>query len=305
MNEPTVPLADARPLDLRGTEPPPAGSSGAAALRTLARVLLWTLIALGAVRGLAPPLPGAGRAATATATVASDGRAAAVAAAFLREYLTVAGDPAARGVRLGRFTAAGVDLEGSVSLPAGSSQYVDQVVAAGSRPVDGGVEVTVLAHLLQLRAGAYRDAGTLAFVVPLAAGRRGSAVSGAPRPAALPVAAGLRVGRPPVPAPELARAARRAARAAVAALLDGDVAALTRLAGGAPPGMRSLPLGWRGVRIGSAEVGGPPAALTARVTVRARPPAGDASYLVPVRVRLEAGPGGRVLVRNVDAGGAT
>jgi Conjugative transposon protein TcpC len=304
VNEPTVPLADARPLDLGGTEPPPpAGSLGAAALRTLARVLLWSLIALGALRGLAPPLPGAGPAPS--ATVESDGRAAAVAAAFLREYLTVDGDPAARAGRLGRFTAAGVDLERSVSMPAGSSQYVDQVVAAGARPVDGGVEVTVLAHLLQLRSGAYRDAGTVAFVVPLAAGRGGSAVSGVPRPTALPVAAGLRVGQPPVPAPELALAARRTARAAVAALLDGDVAALARLGGGAPPGMRSLPPGWRGVRIGSAEVGGPPAALTARVSVRVRPPAGDASYLVPVRVRLQAGPGGRVLVRNVDAGGAT
>jgi hypothetical protein len=41
--------------------------------------------------------------------------------------------------------------------------------------------------------------------------------------------------------------------------------------------------------------------MTARVVLRARAPAG-ATYLVPVQVRLEAGPRG-VVVRQVDAGG--
>jgi hypothetical protein len=60
-----------------------------------------------------------------------------VAAAFLREYLTVGDDRAGRAERLGRFAVAGVDLGESVSVPAGVAQYADQVVPTGSTPVPG------------------------------------------------------------------------------------------------------------------------------------------------------------------------
>jgi hypothetical protein len=108
------------------------------------------------------------------------------------------------------------------------AQYADQLVVAGSSPVAGGIEVTVLAHVLQVRSGAYRDGGTLAFVVPLAARREGVAISGRPRPTALPIASGPSPPRPrPAPA-SLSRLAGGVARQAVAALIAADVTTLTR-----------------------------------------------------------------------------
>jgi hypothetical protein len=291
---------DTLPGELLATPaaPPPGGGVASAALRVLARVVLWLLVGVGALRGLLPLEPEDGRPAAVTATA---GQASAVAAAFLREYLTVGGEVAGRAERLGRFTAAGLELDGAVSLPPGVAQYADQVVASEVRPVDGGIEVTVVAHVLLLRSGGYRDAGTLAFVVPLAGGADGLAVRGPPRPTGLPVAAGRPVGRPQAVPASLAAAAARAARQAVVAVVGRDAAALARLGGGSPPEVRPLPVGWRAVGVDAAEVAGPVAALTARVVLRARAPAG-ATYLVPVQVRLEAGPHG-VLVRRVDAGG--
>jgi hypothetical protein len=295
--------ADALPQDLLAppAPPPPSASWSSRLLRVLARVVLWTLVAVGALRGLLPPVhdpahPGAAPAA------AADRQAAAVATAFLREYLTVDGDAAARAERLGRFTVAGLELDGSVSPGAGLAQYADQLVASDVRPVDGGVEVTVLAHVLQVGADGYRDGGTLGFVVPLAGGAGGLAVRDAPRPASLPLAGGRRLGRSqPVPA-AVAQAAARAARQAVVAVVRGDAAALARLGGGVPPAVRPLPRGWRAVGVGTADVTGPMSSLTARVVLRARAPAG-ASYLVPVLLRLQARPPGVVVVQ-VDAGGA-
>jgi hypothetical protein len=281
--------------------PPPPASRSSRLLRALARVVLWTLVAVGALRGLLPPVhdpahPGAGPA-------AADRQAAAVATAFLREYLTVDGDAAGRAERLGRFTVAGLELDGSVSPRAGTTQYADQLVASDVRPVDGGVEVTVLAHVLQVGADGYRDGGTLGFVVPLAGGSGGLAVRDAPRPASLPLAGGLRVGRSqPVPAP-VAQAAARTARQAVVAVVRADAVALTRLGGGTPPAVRPLPRGWRATGVGTAEVTGPVSSLTARVVLRARAPAGT-RYLVPVLVRLEARPPG-VVVLQVDVGGTS
>jgi hypothetical protein len=287
---------------LAAPAPPPAPGSGVvdAVLRVLARVLLWALVAAGALRGLLPVGP-EDRPPAATVTAATAGQASAVACGFLREYLTVGGAAAGRAERLGRFTAAGVDLDGSVSLPAGVAQYADQVVASEVHPVDGGVEVTVVAHVLLLRSGGYRDAGTLAFVVPLAGGADGLAVREAPRPTGLPVATGRPVGRPRAVPAGVAPAAARAARQAVVAVVGRDAVALARLGDGVPPEVRPLPAGWRAARVGAVEVAGPAAAMTARVVLRARAPAG-ATYLVPVQVRLEAGPRG-VVVRQVDAGG--
>jgi hypothetical protein len=300
--------------ELLGTsEPaPPVRPRGSRLLRTVARVALWSLIAVGAVRGVmpAPQRPAAAPAATAAGTSAStsgdsprERQAAAVAAAFLREYLTVGDDQTARAQRLDQFTAAGVDLRRSVALPAGVAQYADLVVAAGSRPVADGIEVTVVAHVLQVRSGAYRDGGTLAFVVPLAAGRQGIAVGGRPRPVPVPVAAGMPLPRPEAAPAELSRAAERVARQGVTALVAGDTATLTRLGGGRQPSTRPIPPGWRVVSIGTAEVTGPPEALSAQVTVRVRPPAGTGTYLVPVHARLEAGPQG-LTIRQIHAGGS-
>jgi hypothetical protein len=157
--------------------------------------------------------------------------------AFLREFLTIADDPAARAERLSQFAVAGADLGRSVSVPEDAAQYADLVVAAGSRSFAGGIEVTVLAHVLQLRSGAYRDGGTLAFVVPLVAGREGIAVAGRPRPTSLPVASGVALPRPRTPPADLPPKAARVARQAVVA---GDTATLARLGGGRAPSTRPL-----------------------------------------------------------------
>ena len=346
--------------ELRGAAAPapPAHSRGSRLLRTVARVVLWSLIAVGALRGLLPAsvdlIPWAavahegGRAATpggsqderragasgspeverrtaasgdprdgnpgaASGDPGDDPRAVAV--AFLREYLTVGDDKAARADRLRQYSLAGADLRGSVAIPAGVSQYADLVVAAGSRSVADGVEITVLAHVLQLRSGVYRDGGTLAFVVPVVVRREGIAVTGRPRPTSLPIGSGLSLSRPGAAPANLSPTAGRLARQAVVAVVNGDRATLTRLGGGRAPATRSLPSGWRTLSIGTAEVAGPsaalaatsgagsPGAVAAMVTVRIRPPTGPVSYLIPVVVRLDTSPRG-LTVRQVDAGGS-
>jgi hypothetical protein len=176
------------------------------------------------------------------------------------------------------------------------------VVAAGSSPVVGGIEVTVLAHVLQVRSGAYRDGGTLAFVVPLAVVPRGVAVSGRPRPTVPPIASGVSGSRPQAAPTALSRPAGRVARRAVAAFLAADRATLARLGGGRPPPARPLAAGWHAIGVGGAEVTGTRGALAALVAVRMRPPTGQASYVVPVRVDLVAGPSG-LTVRRINWGG--
>ena len=297
---PPLPSA-ALPELLGAAEPAPrARPRGLRLVRTLARVALWSLIGVGALRGL---LPAPDAPAPAAARPRDDRRAVAVAVAFLREYLTVGDDRRTRAERLARFAAAGVDLGRSVSLPAGDAQYADLVVASGSRSVDGGVEVTVVAHLLQSRSGVYRDGGTLAFTVPLTIRREGIAVAGGPRPTSLPVASRLPLPRRPSVPTEVSRVAARMARQAVVAAMAADTATLARLGGGRSPATRPLPSGWRAASVGSPEMTGPPGAPVALVPVRARPPAGRASYLVPVHVRLAIGPRG-LTVRRVDLGGS-
>jgi hypothetical protein len=328
-----VPAGVLFPELLADSEPaPPAQPRGAKLVKVLARVLLWSLITVGAIRGLLPvstgpaPSPSA-PAGTAPATSAGPPghrQAEAVAAAFLREYLTVGEDRAARAKRLSQLTARGVDLRWSLSLPADVAQYADLVVAAGSRSVAGGVEVAVVAHVLQVRDDVYADGGTLAFVVPMAVSRKGVAVSGRPRPTTVPVSTQLSLPRPPAVPPSMSRLAERAAHQAVVALVTSDKAALTRLGGGQAPSTRPLPSGWHVVSVSPAKLTGPvgeqPAQvapggaiggqvngtgtkLTAEVTVRARPPAGPASYSLPVRVQLETGSQGSI-VRQIDGGGS-
>jgi hypothetical protein len=311
MRDPSgAPAADLLFPELVGpSEPaPPARSRASRLLRTLARVALWSLIAAGVVRGLLPSPSSSSQARipvpAVAAEAADDRHAEAVAAAFLREYLTVGDDRAGRTERLGQFAGAGVDLGGSVSLPEGMAQYVDQVVPAGRRPVAGGIEVTVLAHVLQVRSGAYQDGGTLAFVVPLAARGGRVAVAGRPRPTAPPIASGLALSRPRAAPAGVSRLAGRMARQAVVALVTADETTLARLGGGRPPAIRDLPSGWRATRVGAAEVTATAGAPVARVPIRARPPAGSTSYVVPVRVELAAGPNG-LAIRQIDAGGST
>ena len=278
---------------------PPARSRGSRVLRMAARVMLWGLIAVGALRGL---LPTAGPREPLPAGHPEDRRGEAVAAAFLREYLTVGDDRAARARRLSQFTVAGTELQGSVSVPDGVGQYVDHVIAAGSSPVAGGIEVTVLAHVLQVGSGAYRDGGTLAFVVPLAVLPRGVAVSGRPRPTVPPIASGMSRASPQAVPAALSRPAGRLARQAVAAFAATDGTALARLGGGRPPSAHPLPAGWRAIAVGGADVTGTRGALAAQVAVRMRPPTGQASYVVPVRVDLATGPSG-LTVRRINGAG--
>jgi hypothetical protein len=197
----------------------------------------------------------------------------------------------------------GVDLRRSVDVPASVTQYADLVVPAGSRLVAGGIEVTVIAHVLQAGSKGYRDGGTVAFVVPLAVRREGIGVTGRPRPTAVPVGSRLSLPRPPVAPPSMSHLAGRVARKAVVALVTGDQAALARLGGGQPPLARQLPPGWRAVSVGPAEVTGPAGALAAEVPVRARPPTGPVSYSVPVQVQLRVGARG-ITVRRIDGGGS-
>jgi hypothetical protein len=309
--------ADHRALDRFQPSDLPPPPRRARALRLIARLGLWTLIALGALRGFGPmpSRPGDGRAVTTTGPTSLDARdagpidlrratdqaATATASAFLRDYLTIDGDRGAWAERLKPYLARGLDLGASVSVPAGTSQYVDYAQPVGTHSLRGGLEVTVLAHLLESRAGAYREGGLLAFVVPLARASRGLAVSGLPRPAPLPIAPGLTVRRA-VLSPEAARDVAVVARHAVAALLNQDHADLATLGGGTPPETRPLPEGWRAGAITTIQAAGPPEKPTAQVLVRARPPSTEAVYLIPVLVSLRSGSGG-FFVRRVDAGG--
>ncbi len=203
---------------LASSEPaPPARPRGARLLKGLARVLLWSLITVGAFRGLMPDRAGptqtgpatSGSASALSAEAPAQHQAEAVAAAFLREYLTVGEDRAARAQRLGQLTVRGVDLRRSVSVPTGAAQYTDLVVPAGSRSVVGGVEVTVVAHVLQVRSDGYRDGGTLAFVVPLAVRREGIGIAGRPRPTTVPFGSRLSLPRPRAVPPSMSQLARR------------------------------------------------------------------------------------------------
>src|SRR5919198_1934048 len=253
--------ADRRALDrFQPSDPPPSPQRGRR-LRLVARLALWALIALGALRGFGPlpDVPDRGGVTATTAgsrEVGHDGpgeapggdlAATAAATAFLREYLTADEDHDAWTARLERDLAKGLELGATVSVPAGTSQYADYVQPVGARSVGGIVEVTVLAHLLESRSGAYRDGGMLAFLVPLARGSRGLAVSGLPRPAPVPITAGVTV-RLPALSSEAARDVGVVARRAVDALLSRNHADLTALGGGKAPEVRELPDGWRALR---------------------------------------------------------
>jgi hypothetical protein len=135
----------------------------------------------------------------------------------------------------------------------------------------------------------------------MVSGPRGIAVSGLPRPAAIPLDPGL-TSRPVALPTALARATAVAAGQSVAALLNGDRAALTKLGGGTAPVVRPFPDGWRALGIATIRPAGPPEAPTAQVLVRARPPAAGVEYLVPVWISLRPGLDAPT-VREVDAGG--
>ncbi len=224
--------------------PPPLPRAAPRALRVVARVALWGLVALaalGTLRGAVPARPGPPAAARPDD---GHGAAAGVAAAFLREYLTAGDGQAERHARLAPFLAAGVDLDDAVRVGPGEAQYVDQVLPAGARPTGGTLEVTVLAHVLEVRAGRYRHGGTLAFAVPVAAGPGGFGVRGTPRPAALPVgtlAVASRVAPPPGSGGRRARwrsrRSRRCSRATGTAWTVSAVASSPRRARCLPAGV--------------------------------------------------------------------
>jgi hypothetical protein len=233
---------------------------------------------------------------------AQERAASAIAAAFLREYLTLGQEPASRPARLKRYLARGVDLGADVRAAGGVSQLTDSVLPERVDLLAGGVQVTVIAHLVQIRAGVAEDGGTVAFVVPLLSGPRGFAVSGLPRPAPLPLDPSLTPVVPVLPI-ELARATATSAGQAVAALLDEDRATLARLGGGTPPRVLPFPSGWRPVRVADIRPTGPPGTPTVVVDVWARPSVAGLEYLVPVRVSFRAGPGGASqVVTEIDAG---
>ncbi len=208
---------------------------------------------------------------------------------------------AERPGRLQRYLARGVEVGDGVIPQPGISQSADLVLPAGAQPTKGGMEVAVVAHLIRTRDGPAQDGGTVAFVVPMISGSSGMAVGGIPRPAALPVDAGLR-SRPVALPTAAARATAAAAGQAVAAVLNRDRSALARLGGGRAPVVRPFPDGWRPVGIATILPAGPPESPTAQVLVRARPPVAGIEYLVPVSVSLRPG-SNTPTVREVDAGG--
>jgi hypothetical protein len=285
-------------------------------MRLAARAALWSLIVIAAIQGFVPPLPAGGPRATATSTRPSpDERratdappqgqeqgASAIAAAFLREYLTIDHERAARPARLKRYLARDVDLGGDVRAADDVSQLTDVVLAERVHRLPDGLSVTVVAHLVQTRQGVPTDGGTVAFVVPLLSGPRGFAVSGLPRPAQLPLDPSLSATVAPLPI-ELARAAANSAGQAVTAMLDANRSSLARLGGGRPPSIRPFPPGWRPLRIVDIRPTGPIVAPTVVVDVRARPPVAGVEYLVPVRVSFKAGSASQI-VTEIDAGGA-
>jgi hypothetical protein len=290
-------------------DPPPQAPDRR--IRIVARVMLWTLIGLATVRGVLPapaettrPTSRTGLAAARSLEAsAQDPAAMAIAAAFLREYLTVDDDRSERPGRLARYLARGVRVDDGVLPMPGVLQLADLVVPAGLRHVKNVVEVTVLAHLVHTRAGPPVDGGTVAFAVPMIEGARGVAVSGMPRLVALPVdptataqPASLSAGR--------SRSVTGVAGRAVVAMLNGDRSALLRLGGNVPPAVRSFPAGWRPIEIMRIRPSGPPDMPSAEVLVRARPPMAGIDYLVPVRVSLRAGTASPS-VRAVDAGGTS
>jgi hypothetical protein len=312
------PMVNHNPSEVGGPEalhptPHPPGQR----MRLAARVALWSLMVIAAIHGFVPALLSAdGPRATATSTrLIPDERrdpdaphqgqeqgGLGVAAAFLREYLTIDHEPAARPARLKRYLARDVDLRGDVSAADGVSQLTDSVVAEHVDRLPNGLNVTVIAHLVQTREGVPADGGTVAFVVPLLSGPRGFAVSGLPRPAPLPLDPGLSATVAPLPI-ELARAAANSAGRAVTAMLDADRSSLARLGGGTPPSMRPFPPGWRPLRIVDIRPAGPIATPTVVVDVRARPSVAGVEYLLPVRVSFKAGSGSQI-VTEIDAGGA-
>jgi hypothetical protein len=292
--------------------PPPPPSRG---LRIVARVVLWTLLGVVGLHAVLPaPATPRGASSTRVSGESSDPLrprsqtsavaqlAMATAAAFLREYLTVDRRREDRPGRLKRYLARGVDLEDAVTADPGISQSTDLVVPAAVRSTKGGVEVTVIAHLLRTAEGPAQDGGTVAFVVPMIPGDQGIAVGGIPRPTALPIDPALAASRPVALPAVLARATAAAAGRAVAAVLNGDRATLAKLGGGSTPVVHPFPDGWRPVGIATIRPMGPPGAPTAEVLVRARPPVGGIEYLVPVRVSVRSGTGAPA-IREVDAGG--
>jgi len=313
-----VPPLTSSPDALRTSDPdsspplPPPGRS----VRIVARVALWALIGIAALHGVLPTPAAPEGSGPSNAPVRSspdpqssgspdstEGQIGmATAATFLREYLTVDGRRAERPGRVERYLARGVDLDDGVVPDRGISQSTDLVLPAGVQATKGGMEVTVLAHLLRIHDGPAQDGGTVAFVVPLVGGPKGIAVGGIPRPVALPIDPGL-TARPVALPTALARATAVGAGLAVAAVLNGDRATLVRLGGGAAPAVRPFPDGWRPVGITSIRPAGPPETPTAQVLVRARPAVPGVEYLLPVRVFFRPG-AGTPTVREVDAGGA-
>jgi hypothetical protein len=162
---------------------PPVAPVGPRLLRLAARLALWSLVGVGALRGLVPaPAP------SAAPTTTVDDRAVAVAGAFLREYLTAGDGRAGWHTRVRPFMAAGADVGDEPRLASGRSRYADQVLPSGARAAGAGLDVTVLAHVVEVKDGQYRDDRMVAYVVAVRATSDGVTVSGPPRPHALPFA---------------------------------------------------------------------------------------------------------------------
>jgi hypothetical protein len=160
---------------------PPVAPVAPRLLRLTARVALWSLVGVGALRGLVPA-----SAPSTAPTTTVDERAVAVAGAFLREYLTAGDGRAGWRSRVRPFMAAGADVGDEPRLPSGRSQYADQVLPSGARSAGAGLDVSMLAHVVEVKDGRYRDGRMVAYVVSVRATSDGVSVSGPPRPEALP-----------------------------------------------------------------------------------------------------------------------
>jgi hypothetical protein len=265
-----------------------SGTSLGSLLRGIGRAVLWTLLALLLVRGVADVLrsPAAEAPAHGSSTQAQQASDA-FAVRFARTYLSAPSREA-----LVPFLAAGAHV-GQGSRPSEGAE-VAQAEVASSRALGGGRAVVTVACEL-------RDARTLYLAVPIVRLRAGEvAALGAPSIVAAPAVAGVEATRPQ----PLAGSDAAAIEALVAKFLPvyftaSEGSALSYLLA---PGAAVAPLAGalelRGARLAGQLGSGEGPSRTVIASARVRDPASGAVY--PLAYRLELVRRGRWYVSGVE-----
>lgn len=119
---------------------------------------------------------------TATGQDSSSVEAAALSAAFLREFLTLDGNPAARGERLAPFLAEPAPSSAWAESRTGWVLWPDLVVPASVDRRPNGFAARIMTHLVSMGPDGYAGAITLRLEVPVVAIGGKLAVAGPPCP---------------------------------------------------------------------------------------------------------------------------